>query len=134
MLELLRDIDMLLMFEKGIRCGIRQAVKWYVRANNKYMNEQYNLDEKSTYLQYLDAKNLYGKAMIQKLPIHGFSWENVEDFTPEKLDKLIKKDKKGYILEVDTEYPKELHKNHNELLFFSGENEDRKGGKTSTKS
>ena len=53
--------------------------------------------------------------MIQKLPTHGFSWEQVEDFTPEKIYKLVKKDKKGYILEVDVEYPKELRKNHNEL-------------------
>ena len=44
--------------------------------------------------------------MIQKLPTHGFSWEEVEDFTHEKTDKLVKKDQKGYILEVDVEYPK----------------------------
>ena len=53
-LELLRDTDMLLMFEKDIRGGITQAVKRYAKANNKY-KEQYNLDEKNTYLQYLDA-------------------------------------------------------------------------------
>ena len=57
--------------------------------------------------------------MIQKLPTHGFSWEKVEDFTPEKIDKLVKKDKKGYILKVDVEYPKGLHKNHNELPFLA---------------
>ena len=57
-LELLKDIDMLLMFEKGIRGGITQAVKGYAKANNKYMKDQYNLDEESTYLQHLDANNL----------------------------------------------------------------------------
>ena len=46
------------------------------------------------------------------------SHEKVEDFTPEKIDKLVQKDKKGYILEVDVEYPKELHKKHNELPFL----------------
>ena len=56
--------------------------------------------------------------MIQKLPTHGFSWEKVEDFTPKKIDKLVKKDKKGCILEVDVEYPKELYKNHEELSFL----------------
>ena len=81
-LELLRDMDMLLMFEKGIRGGITLAVKRYAKANNKYMKDQYNSHEKSTYLQYLDANNLYGWAMIQKLPTQGFSWEKVEDFTP----------------------------------------------------
>ena len=62
---------MLLMFEKGIRDGIMQAVKRYAKANNKYMKDQYNPDEKSRYLQYLD---LSGWAMIHKLPTHEFAW------------------------------------------------------------
>ena len=53
--------------------------------------------------------------MIQNLPAHGFLWKKVEDFTPEKIDELVKKDMKGYLLEVDVEYPKELDENHNEL-------------------
>ena len=72
-LELLRDIEKLLMFEKGIRRGITQAVKRYAKGNNKYMKDQYNPDEKSTYLQYLDTNNFYRWAVIQKLPTHGFS-------------------------------------------------------------
>ena len=72
----------------------------------------------SIYLQYLDANNLYGWAMIKNLPTHGFKWKKGEDFTTEKIDKLVKKDKRGYFLEVDVEYPKELHENHNELLFL----------------
>ena len=50
-LELLTDRDMLLMFEKGIRGGITQAVKRYAKANNKYMNDLYNPDEVSIFLQ-----------------------------------------------------------------------------------
>ena len=56
--------------------------------------------------------------MINNLPGHGFKWKNGEDFTLEKIDKLAKKDKTGYLLEVDVEYPKELHENHNELPFL----------------
>ena len=117
-LELLRDVDMLLMFEQGIRGGITQAVKRYARANNRYMPD-YNSDEASTFLQYLDANNLYGWAMVQKLPTHGFRWINkVEELTPEKIAKLVDKDRKGYILEVDVDYPKGLHESHNELPFL----------------
>ena len=57
-LELLTDIDMLLMVEKGIQGGITQGFKHYAKANNKYMKDLYNPDELSIYLQYVDAKNL----------------------------------------------------------------------------
>ena len=87
------------------------------------MKEQYNPDEASTYLQYSDANNLYGWVMIQKLPTLGFAWEKVDDFTPGKIDKLVKTVKKGYNLEADVEYPKELHKSHNGLPFLA-KNED----------
>ena len=62
-LELLTDSDMLLMFEQGIRSGITQAVRKYASANNKYMGDKFNPNEDTTYLQYLDANNLYGWAM-----------------------------------------------------------------------
>ena len=74
-----------LMVEKGIRGGITQAVKRYAKANNKYMKDLFNPNEESTHLQYLDANNLYGWAMVQKLPTHKFLWKEAEDFTPEKI-------------------------------------------------
>ena len=114
-LGLLTDIDMLLMVEKGIRGEITQAVKRYARASNKYTKDLYNLEEESIYLQYLGPNNLYGWAMVHNLPTHVFLWKDAEDVTPEKIDKLVKKEKRGYLLELDVEYPKELHENHNEL-------------------
>ena len=109
---------MLLMVEKGIRDGITQAAKHYAKANNKYMNDLYNPDKEGIYPQYLDANNLYGWAMVQNLPTHGFLWKDTEDFTPEKIDELFKKDKTAYLLGVGVKYPKELHENHNELPFL----------------
>ena len=72
-LELLKDYDMLMMFERGIRGGITRVSKRYAEANNKYMKD-YNPNKPSSYIQYLDANNLYGWAMSQKLPTHGFKW------------------------------------------------------------
>ena len=72
-LELLTDIDMLLMVEKGTTGGIYQAIHRYSKANNKYM-KNYDKDVISSYLMYLDANNLYGWAISQKLPVNGFKW------------------------------------------------------------
>ena len=70
-LELFTNIDMLLMVEKGIRGRMSQAIHRYAKANNKYM-KNYNKNIKSSYLIYLDANNLYGCAISQKLPENSF--------------------------------------------------------------
>ena len=77
-LELLPDVDMLLMIEKGIRGGICHAIHRYARANNKYM-KNYDQNKESSYIQYLDANNLYGWAMSQKLPVDGFKWKEFNE-------------------------------------------------------
>ena len=120
-LELLIDNDMLMMTEKGIRGGMCNAVYRHAKANNKYM-KKYNKNIKSSYLVYLDAKNLYGWAMSRKLPVDGFKWIEKENLS--KFDEKFKKDydensDKGYILKVDVEYPKKFHKLHRDLPFLS---------------
>ena len=117
-LELLTDYDMLLMVEEGIRGGICHSIHRYAKANNKYMKD-YDKNIESSYIQYLDANNLYGWAMSQKLPVNNFKW--VED-TSKINEKFIKNyyenSRKGYILEVDVKYPKELHDFHSDLPFL----------------
>ena len=112
-LELLSDEDMLLMFEKGIRGGISIISNRYGKANNKYMQKGFNKSIPSKYLMYLDANNLYGCAMSMKLPTHGFKW-----LTGGEMEKIYENrynlNKIPCILEVDLEYPKELHDKHND--------------------
>ena len=72
-LVLITDYDMLLMVEEGIRGGICHSIHRYAKANNKYMNN-YDNSKESSYIQYLDANNLYGWPMYQKLPVNGFKW------------------------------------------------------------
>ena len=116
-LELLSDYDMLMMFERGIRGGITHISKRYSEANNKYMKD-YNPEKKSKFIQYLDANNLYGWAMSQDLPTHGFKW--IEDLTIDKVHYLLLKGghrgciPRGYVFEVDLEYPENLWKLHND--------------------
>ena len=114
-LELLTDYDMLLMVEEGIRGGICHSMHRYAKANNKYM-KNYNNNKESSYIQYLDANNLYGWAMSKKLPVNGFKWLDSNKINEKNYNENNYKD---YILEVDVKYPKRLHKLHSDLPFLS---------------
>ena len=116
-LELLLDPDMLLMFESRIRGGITQSVHRWAVANNPYMGSEYDPIKPTKYLQYLDANNLYGWAMSQPLPTGGFRWVDV---SPYEINELVSHKDRGYLLEVDVAYPRELHDYHNDLPFMCG--------------
>ena len=114
-LELLADIDMFLMVEKGIRGGVSMISNRYGKANNKYMGEKYDKSKSSKFLQYLDANNLYGAAMSMKLPTEGFKWMSCKELdTLFKVQELNTWNRTPCILEVDLEYPKELHDLHSD--------------------
>ena len=115
-LDLFSNIDMQLFIEKGMRGGISTITHRYAKANNKYMKD-YDPEVESSYLMYLDANNLYGWAMSQSLPVGYFKWidpaeyEDPEDFI---LENYTVDTRKGVILEVDLEYPHDLHDLHND--------------------
>ena len=104
-LELMHDVDMYQFIEKGMRDGISYIANRYSAANNKYM-KNYNKNKLSKYIMYLDANNLYGWAMSQSLPAGGIQWMEPSDVN---LNKYNKDTNKGLILEVDLDFPKQLH-------------------------
>ena len=117
-LELLSDPNMLLMFEKGIRGGISIISNRYGEANNKYMRKGFNKNKPPKYLMYLDANNLYGCGMSEKLPTHGFKWLSCGEIKKLFNNRVIQVwEKIPCILEVDLEYPENLHDLHNDYPF-----------------
>ena len=101
------------MIEHGLRGGMTQCSFKEVEADNKYMKEDYDKSKRPSYISYLDANNLYGLAMCKKLPYGDVKW-----YYGGKDEKRVMKysgdddDDVGYILDVDLDYPEELHDLH----------------------
>ena len=117
-LELFTDLEKHLFAERGIRGGgggggggISMVSKRYAKANNPLVPD-YHPSKPDSYIMYLDANNLYGWAMSKPLPKSGFIWKRVMPTEEEFLNKK-ENAKNGWILEVDLEYPAELHEEHN---------------------
>ena len=111
-LELLTDYDQHLFIEKGMRGGISMVSKRHARANNPAV-EGYDPEKPNSHILYLDANNLYGWAMSQPLPSGGFRWVEDCDGLVGTIKDQPADGPEGFILEVDLEYPQELHDEHN---------------------
>ena len=106
------------MTEEGIRGEICHTIHRYSKANNKYM-KNYDEDEKSSYIQDLDANTLYEWAMSEKLPVNGFkSIKKVSKIDQDFIKNYDEDGNIGYILYVDIEYPRKLHNLHSDLSFY----------------
>jgi hypothetical protein len=112
-LELLTDPDMYLFIEEGLRGGISMISNRFSKANNPYVPD-YDPDQDSSYVMYLDANNLYGWVMSQSLPTGEFDWLNEEENSNLDITQIPDDSEEGYILEVDLKYPKELLDLHND--------------------
>ena len=104
-LDLLTDIDMSLIVEKGIRGGICHSIYRYAKAKNKYMKD-YDENKESSYLQYWDVNGFYGSAMSQKLPVNNFELiKNTSQFNEDFIKSYEKESDEGYFLEVVVQFP-----------------------------
>ncbi len=122
-LELLCDIDMYLMLEQNIRGGICHVGKRYARANNPYMigsgdkEWEYDPQQETSYITYYDQNSLYANAMSHYLPQRNFKWLSQEEIANLDIMSVGKDAETGYILEVDLEYPSEIHESHKDYPF-----------------
>ena len=117
-LDLLTDIDILLMVQKGVRGRICHSIYRYAKANNKYMKD-YDKNKESSYNQYRNLNDLYGWAMLQKLPVNNFDLiKETSQFNEDFTKNYTEENDDGYFLEVDVQYLKKLHQFHNDLSFL----------------
>lgn len=104
--ELVTDPEMHQMCEAGLRGGVAQVSRRYVK-----LDEPVDKSKPPTLL-YTDVVNLYGKCMMDYLPVGGYSW--IEEGEIANIDWLQQQDDQeyGYICEVDLDYPEEKHWEH----------------------
>ena len=115
-LERIQNYEMFLMIENGIRGGICQSITRYAKANLPNINGiHFNKEKPFTYLSYFDCVNLYGKSMLSDLPYKDFQWYNDLSLDVMSIDDDAEY---GFILEVDVNYPEELHDKHSEFPFL----------------
>ena len=112
-LEKINDTDKYMSFEQGMRGEVSYINKRYSKANNKYCPD-YDKTKPEKYIIYLDINNLYGCAWSQYLPYANFKWVKNIDKIKQKLMNIKSNSSTGYMLEVDVEYPQELHDMHND--------------------
>lgn len=108
LIDPLTDQEMYEMIERGLRGGMCQVSHKEAKANNKYMLDDYDENKPSNYINYLDANNLYGLAMTMKLPTGKLKWIK-KMLTEQMILDWTENDDHAYILEMDLEYPQEIH-------------------------
>ena len=117
-LDLLINIKMLLMVEKGIGGGTCHSIYRCAKANNKYMKD-YDKNKELPYIQYWDVTNFYGRAMSQKLSVNNFEWiKDTCQFNEDSIRNYNEEFNERYFLEVDVECPEKLHEVLDDLPFL----------------
>ena len=112
-LELLSDINQYLFIIKGIRGGMSMVSKRYAVTNNKYV-EGYNSSKSSSFILYLDANNLYGRAMQEYLPWKNFEWMSPHQLNYDFIKGLEPEGEVGCIIQCSLKYPVALHNYHSD--------------------
>ena len=113
-LEVLTDVEMYTFVEQGLRGGVTTVNHRHFKANNKYL-EDFDAENPSSFIHYVDANNLYGAAMMNKMPTKNFRWLEEKEIESFDVRSTNADGDKCYILEVDMEYPETLHDHHTDF-------------------
>jgi hypothetical protein len=111
-LDLILDVNQYLFLKKGIRGGLSMVSKRYSRANHPGLGDLYNPKIPTKHILYLDANNLYGKAMMSSVPVKNFKWMSENELNVEYICGLEDEGQVGCIVECDLVYPENLHFDH----------------------
>jgi hypothetical protein len=120
-LQLITDVDMYSFFRSGIRGGMSFIANRAAKANNMFMAD-FDPDAQSSFIEHLDANNLYGWSMSRFLPTGGFRWVPEAELASVMggyCGGLSLDYHKGYVLEVDLEYNDRLHDFHNDFPLLA---------------
>jgi hypothetical protein len=107
-IELLSDIDQLTFFESSLRGGVA------------YANTRYVVRKEGEEIVFVDANALYALGMSLPLPVSGFAWMTEDELQQFDLTAQLEDQPEGYVLEVDMEYPEELHDLHSSCPVAPG--------------
>ena len=119
-IKLITDIYIHLIIEKGMRGGRCEPIYYHAKANNKYVNPNFDKNkEEESYIVSLDANSLYSTAMCYKLPYGRPTFDNnISIYT---IDYILNLDPHGeycFVFVVDIHYPYKLHDRDNQFLIL----------------
>lgn len=112
-LELLADVDQFLFLQRAMRGGLSMVSKRYSKANHPSLST-YDASRPHKFLLFLDANNLYGKAMMEPLPVSGFRWMNRHELTVDYISSLSDEGDWGCFVECTLLYPDAWHDLHDD--------------------
>lgn len=111
--ELISDLDQYTFVEDGLRGGVCTINHRHFAANNPYL-DNFDPTKPTSFIHYVDANNLYGASMSKPLPVGNFRWLEKKDIESLNIYDLDADGDTCYILEVDLDYPREIHDWHND--------------------
>ena len=116
-LELMTDRKMHDVVDKGVHGSVCCISHKYAAANNPLLGASFDASRSNSFILYLDMNNLYGTAICKPLPEKDFDFLRDEQVTLFDFMSVLDDTTEGYILEVDLEYPEEIHDMHSDYPF-----------------